>query len=31
MENFQNKAHCSGVCRFQIRAYDKKAGVQREN
>src|SRR5271157_3673012 len=26
IENRQNKADCSGVCRFQIRAYDKKAG-----
>jgi hypothetical protein len=26
MENCQNKADCSGVCRFQIRAYDKNMG-----
>jgi len=26
IENCQNKADCSGVCRFQIRAYDKKMG-----
>src|SRR5208337_575107 len=26
IENCQNKADCSGVCRFQIRAYDKNMG-----
>jgi hypothetical protein len=26
IENCQNKADCSGVCRFQIRVYDKNMG-----
>ncbi|GEM_PF-1173258 len=28
IENCQNKADCSGVCRFQIRVYDKNMGIQ---
>src|SRR5271157_1775121 len=26
LENWYNKADCSGVCRFQIRVYDKNIG-----